>query len=64
MSQINDKNGFLTEYGKFYFKTVIDLELEELLSSCKTEEELRIMGCAVSKRIGDLVADKVAKLKK
>lgn len=64
MGQINGKNGFLTSYGEYYFRTVLDVELEELLKQCKTEEELRVMGCAISKRVGDLVANKVAKLKK
>lgn len=58
------KQGFLTERGKHIFSLFLDKEVTSLLNSEKDEADIRMLGCVLSKRVGDLVSKRLLDIKK
>lgn len=63
MSKLYTENGFLSEEGKMLFKELLDGKIATLLRQAKDENELRLIGSLIHKRVGDLVADAVLEKK-
>ena len=59
MSKLYKENGFLSEYGEDTFSQYLDKEINVLLNSAKNENELRLIGSLIYKRVGDILADRI-----
>lgn len=63
MSKLYTENGFLSEEGKRVFKEILDGKIASLLRQAEDENELRLIGSLILKRVGDLVSDAVLEKK-
>ena len=58
-----NESGNLSDIGKDTFEQYLDKEIKILLNSATTENELRIIGSLIHKRVGDYVTNYIQKLK-
>jgi hypothetical protein len=59
MNKLFKENGFLSEEGERVFKEILDGKIATLLKQGTSENEIRIIGGLIQKRVGDAVADAV-----
>lgn len=59
MSKLYKENGFLSEYGDSVFSEYLDKEVNVLLNSASNENELRLIGSLIAKRVGDIVSNRI-----
>lgn len=62
-SKLVNAQGFFHPEAKKYLDEMIGKEIRMLLSYAKTENELRILGSAVSAMVGDAVTNRVQEIK-
>ena len=63
MSKLYKENGFLSDEGERVFKEILDGKIVALLKQAESENELRLIGSLIHKRVGNLVADAVLEKK-
>jgi len=56
--------GFLTDYGSKLLSSWLDERVNLLLKDEQTEADVRMLGCVLSKRVGDLVNKRLLEIKK
>ena len=61
MSKFFTDNGFLSEYGKEDFEMYLDKEINIILNTTKNENELRILGSLICKRVQDKVLEHITR---
>jgi len=59
MKKLFTESGFLSEEGKKAFSQLLDPHLESLFRNLQDENEIRIVGSLVQKRVGDFIYDKI-----
>jgi len=62
-NQLMNESGFLTPQGKKWIDDKILPSIIEILDDMETENQMRIVGGALSKQIGDLIANKLVERK-
>jgi hypothetical protein len=55
MTKLYNDNGLLSDYGKDVFSS-LDREINLLLYLAEDQNELRIIGSLIKKRVGDLIS--------
>ena len=54
-----DEKGNLTPYGKELFSIHFDREVQLFLNHAENENDLRLIGSLIHKRVGDLVSENI-----
>lgn len=62
--KLYNEQGNLSDYGEDCLSQYLDKEIIMILNDAKSETELRIIGSILSKRVNDLVSNRVRQLKK
>ena len=59
MNNLFNEKGDLSDNGKDIFEISLDKEIQILLNGAENENELRIIGSLLCKRVGDMVSNAV-----
>lgn len=59
MSKLYKENGDISPYGDDTFSTYLDKEVKVLLNDATSENELRLIGSLIQKRVGDIVSNAI-----
>ncbi len=59
MDKLFKENGFLSEEGERVFKELLDGKIATLLKQGNSENEIRLIGSLIQKRVGDAVSNAV-----